>query len=280
MLGPPGVTSQDASNHPGVFPANGRGVDGASALVLGGPTDARTPGVTNQDASNHPGVFPANGRGVDGASALELGGLGAGPYPWPSEPRCLEPARGLPSEQEMGRACQDLGGPWQRVTSRGLPSPRRGPPPSAAHLWELSRACAFATLSGAGQSNVNSAPPPSPHPPACVATPPGRSARLPNRTLRARCSHGRPNRIRRGLQRGVCTAPSHRPVAPPQRPTPAPANPLRTARAPHTRRSTAPGSAEPRPPATRPPGNSPRAHAAHGHRCTPTRTTPHLAPCA
>jgi hypothetical protein len=68
-----------------------------------------------------------------------------GPYPWPSEPRCLEPARGLPSEQEMGRACQDLGGPWQRVTSRGLPSPRRGPPRSAAHLLELSRACAFAT---------------------------------------------------------------------------------------------------------------------------------------
>jgi hypothetical protein len=68
-----------------------------------------------------------------------------GPDPWPSEPRCLEPARGLPSEQEMGRVRQDLDGPWQRVTSRGLPSPRRGPPPSAAHLWELSRACAFAT---------------------------------------------------------------------------------------------------------------------------------------
>jgi hypothetical protein len=89
-----------------------------------------------------------------------------GPDPWRHEPRCLEPARSLPSERagwrdgglgactqprprtrtrSASRACQDLGGPWQRVTSRGLPSPRRGPPPSAAHLWELSRACAFAT---------------------------------------------------------------------------------------------------------------------------------------
>jgi hypothetical protein len=117
----------------------------AAALVLGGPTDARTPGVTNQDASNHPESLPSERE--RGGRSLGAGARRArrGPYPWPSEPRCLEPARGLPSEQEMGRVRHDLGGPWQRVTSRGLPSPRRGPPPSAAHLWELSRACAFAT---------------------------------------------------------------------------------------------------------------------------------------
>jgi hypothetical protein len=98
----PGVTSQDASNHPGVFPANGRGVDGASALVLGGPTDARTPGVTNQDASNHPGVFPANGRGVDGASALELGGLGAARTPGLPSHDASNPHAVFPASKRWG----------------------------------------------------------------------------------------------------------------------------------------------------------------------------------
>jgi hypothetical protein len=76
----------------------------AAALVLGGPTDARTPGVTNQDASIHHEVFPANGRGVDGASALELGGLGAARTPGLPSHDASNPHAVFPASKRWG-AC-------------------------------------------------------------------------------------------------------------------------------------------------------------------------------
>jgi hypothetical protein len=76
----------------------------AAALALGGPTDAQTPGVTNQDASNHPEVFPANGRGVAGASALEFGGLGAARTPGLPSHDASNPHAVFPASKRWG-AC-------------------------------------------------------------------------------------------------------------------------------------------------------------------------------
>jgi hypothetical protein len=94
-LGGPERSTSEASQRTG---------EGCARRWCGGPTDARTPGVTNQDASNHPEVFPANGRGVDGASALEFGGLGAARTPGLPSHDASNPHAVFPASKRWG-AC-------------------------------------------------------------------------------------------------------------------------------------------------------------------------------
>jgi hypothetical protein len=101
--GAPGRRSRPGAGRAGTAVARAEPGE-AAALALGGPTDAQTPGVTNQDASNHPEVFPANGRGVAGASALEFGGLGAARTPGLPSHDASNPHAVFPASKRWG-AC-------------------------------------------------------------------------------------------------------------------------------------------------------------------------------